>query len=198
MSDDLVRLPSLANSRVKLVPVADRHLDLIFSAAQLGAAAWPRMGLQGTPSLQAFSDRLWAGVLAQYVVLSTGDRPAGLVSIFRADHLSRVAWCDAVEFESTFGEDPIGLTAAEQGLDVLLNYAFKVWSFRKIYCETVAGQRSVFDHYGFALDEANLPGDTLVAGQYHDRSIQAIYSSDWYDNAGTSNPSTDFGNFPSP
>ena len=118
---------------VTLRPVRPADYDLI-RAAELSddlGVRWRHAG--STPSPEAFAHSLWAGVLAQFLVVGSADqRMLGLVSAYDPDLRSGTCSVGFARFVAG-GEASPGLV---EGVLLLADHLFSHWPFRKLYGET--------------------------------------------------------------
>jgi RimJ/RimL family protein N-acetyltransferase len=162
---------------VSLRPVRSVDYELI-RAAELSddlAVRWRHRG--ATPSPEQFAQRLWAGVLAQYLVVAHHDEHVvGLVTAYDADMTSGTVWVGFVRFDSS-GHSPLMV----EGIVLLVDHLFEHWPFRKLYGETVdfnlAGLRNPLAR--LLVQEGRLREHVYAAGRYWDLHHLALYRSTW-------------------
>lgn len=173
--------PTLSSPRARLHPLGEADTGALYArACDPDFGAWPRISLQGPPSPAQFAERLWAGVLAQYLVIDPTNAAVGLVAVFRADLHSRTAWVDDVSLV------PEGIPAVDrsqealvEGLRLLVEYSFRTWSLRKLYYTEIDGSPTNVGALGVGTVEARFTDDVLLRGEYVTRTVSAIYRDDW-------------------
>lgn len=169
----LKRVPP-TSAPIRLRPVSDQDLGPLYRIASERPEEWARVCHRGVPSPAQFGDRLWAGVLAQFIIeLSDGVyEPVGLVSLHSADFANRTAWLELVSF-GPGNQDG----AYASGLLLLTRYAARSWDFRKLYFETLEFQGSPLIGVPGVEKEAHFREFYYHDGRYWDRMIWAIDNS---------------------
>jgi hypothetical protein len=145
---------------------------------------WRHRG--ATPSPEAFAQRLWAGVLAQYLVVAHHDqRVVGLVSGYNADLASGTCWVGFARFDDTTHADrsdhadhsPLMV----EGIVLLVDHLFTHWPFRKLYGETIgfnlAGLRNPLSR--LLVEEGRLREHVYAGGTHWDLHYLALYRRTW-------------------
>jgi acyl carrier protein/RimJ/RimL family protein N-acetyltransferase len=108
--------------------------------------------------IEAWVDRLWAGVAAQFVVESAAGRPLGLVTVFNHDARNRHARL------ATIFDDRVSLPGWRlEGVGLLVNYAFEVFDLKKLYAEVVDFNYPAFES---GLGRLFVEEGTLVDYEY--------------------------------
>jgi hypothetical protein len=136
---------------------------------------WRHRG--GTPSPEAFAQTLFAGVLAQFLVVDREHgRPIGLVSVYHPDPINQHAYIALARLP---GSSP--RTRVIEGMLLFLDYVFECWPFRKLYAEALEFN---FDQFssgsGRMFDvEARLPERAFFASRMWDQFIIAITRESW-------------------
>lgn len=168
---------SLTGRWVRLRPPGHHDYELL-RAAELSDALGPRWRHRGaTPSPESFAQSLWAGVLAQHLVVDRRDgRPLGLVCAYGADLQSGTA---LVAFTRLDPADP-GPRFGE-GVFLFVDHLFTTWPFRKLCGESLAGN---LDPFGSAVgsllvEEGRWRSHVLVAGQHVDVVLLALWRDTW-------------------
>lgn len=130
-----------------------------------------------TPAPESFGATLWAGVLAQFVVVELSSNEAvGVVAAYDANFRSR-------HFSVAGFVHPAvrGAGWAAEGLVLLIDYAFKQFDFRKCYARVLevnaASMSSVLDRV-FTL-EGKLRGDEYCDGDWMDTRIYGVMRQEW-------------------
>jgi hypothetical protein len=130
----------------------------------------------GTPSPENWAQSIWAGALAQFIVVERrNESPAGLVSVYKANFQHGHAALAAARFNS--GASPVMIF----GIAMFLRYVFTCWNFRKLYMELpeynypqlASGLGRLFEI------EGRLKDHNYYAGQFWDEVILAIYRERW-------------------
>lgn len=130
-----------------------------------------------TPSPEEFVARLWAGVLAQFMVCekSTGQ-PVGVVAAYGADFRN-----GHVQLASIVFPDQIGAGWPLEGTELFIDYLFETFDFRKLYGETSSVIMRSFPSamVDVGREEGRLVAHEYVKGELVDKVIVAIYRDDW-------------------
>ena len=149
-------------------------LRLIELSEQL-AQRWRHGGF--TPAPETYAQLLWAGVLAQFIVVRRSDnRELGLVSCYAADFQHGYAYFAATKFRPDERD-----VAFVHGITVFLRYVFRCWNFRKLYLEARELNLEQFQsEVGRLLkEEGRLRHHYYSDGQYWDSVTLALYRQDW-------------------
>jgi RimJ/RimL family protein N-acetyltransferase/acyl carrier protein len=151
---------------------------LLLQLVETSSEVAPRWRFRGaTPSPEQWSQALWQGVLAQFVVVAKSDaRPVGFVSAFQASFQDGHARVAALKFDQS-RRSPLMM----MGLAVFLDYVFACWDLRKLYVELpeynfapiASGTGRVFEV------EARLRDHSFLAGELWDELVLAIYRDAW-------------------
>lgn len=130
-----------------------------------------------TPSPEQFVRQLWDGVLIQYVVQGR-QRPEllGTVGLYNANFASGYAYAYAIA-----APDRVRTGKVIEGLLLMLEYAFRVWQFRKIYFELPEYNLHQFGSAvgRYITEEARLIDHEVIAGRSWDLLTFALYSETW-------------------
>jgi RimJ/RimL family protein N-acetyltransferase len=127
-------VPDLVSRRCELRPVQLSDIELI-AGWETGGENLVRWRLHGsTPSPDGVRSEIWNGVLAQFVVVSRrSGSPAGLVSLYNPSFVHGHAYVGALQ-SPDFGRSALTL----EGLMLLVDHAFRCWTFRKLYAEVLS------------------------------------------------------------
>lgn len=161
---------------VSLRPIRTVDYELI-RAAELAddlAVRWRHRG--GTPSPEQFAQRLWAGVLAQYLVVAHADhRVVGLVCAYNPDLASGTCWVGFVRFDDD--RSPLMV----EGIVLLVDHLFGQWPLRKLYGETIGFNLPDLGHplVRLLVEEGRLRQHVYAAGSYWDVHHLALYRATW-------------------
>ncbi len=166
-----------AQSRVRLREVLPDDFEPIYRAS-----ANPRSGFRwrfkgSTPSPEVVSATLWDNVLCQFIVEGANDgHRYGLVTAYNADHVNQTVWFAILRLSQRRAE---GETF--EGLFHFLEYLFRNWQFRKIYCEIPGYNESMLVGIGqeIAAEEARLIDHEFKNGQFWDQITLAIHRDRW-------------------
>ncbi len=136
---------------------------------------WRHRG--ATPSPEAFAQRLWAGVLAQYLVVAHHDQHVvGLVSGYNADLASGTCWVGFARFDDA-EHSPLLV----EGVVLLVDHLFAHWPFRKLYGETIgfnlASLRNPLSR--LLVEEGRLRQHIFAGGTHWDLHYLALYRPTW-------------------
>jgi RimJ/RimL family protein N-acetyltransferase len=130
-----------------------------------------------TPSPEEFVARLWAGVLAQFMVCeNSSGRPVGIVAAYGADFRNGHAHLASIVFP-----DHVGLGWPLEGTELFIDYLFETFDFRKLYGETSSVVMRTFPSVlgDIGREEGRLVGHERFKGELVDKVILAIYREDW-------------------
>ncbi len=130
-----------------------------------------------TPSPEQYARSLFEGVLASFVVESTDSGSiVGVVTCYNADLKNGVAYLAALSAE-VWRRRP----AAIEGIELLIDYCFQNWQFRKLYLESPEYCQVEFASAPERLlrEEARLVDHEFFDGRYWDRLILALHRTDW-------------------
>jgi RimJ/RimL family protein N-acetyltransferase len=161
---------------VQLLPVTLQAVDFLYRLA-IDEESGFRWRLVGTvPTIEAFRESLWTGVLTQFVVTErTTGTAVGTVAAYAADLNHGYAYVGAA---MTDGVQESGLGI--EGVLLFCQYLFATWRLRKLYFDvpeynlrTVAGTTG-----GLLREEGRLRAHTHYAGRYWDRVTFALYQDD--------------------
>jgi RimJ/RimL family protein N-acetyltransferase len=162
---------------ITLRPVRPADYDFIRSAElsdDLGLR-WRHRG--ATPSPEAFAHALWAGVLAQFLVVANADhRVVGLVSAYDPDLRAGTCFVGFARFDP-HDRSP-GLVEA---VLLLTDHLFAHWPFRKLYGETI--EFNLADLGGvlgpLLVEEGRLREHVFAGGRHWDLCYLALYRDTW-------------------
>lgn len=161
---------------VQLLPVTIQSVEFLYRLA-IDETSGFRWRLVGTvPTIEAFRESLWAGVLTQFLVAekATGTT-IGTVAAYMADLNNGYAYVGAAMVEGV-QETGLGVEAVL----LFMHYLFTTWCFRKLYFDVPEyNLRTVARGTGGLLrEEGRLRAHTHYAGQYWDRVTFAVYRED--------------------
>lgn len=167
----------MQGDKVFLRPLTPRDYEGLY-VQELSLDLGPRWRHQGsTPSLEAFTQSLWAGVLAQYLVVDKeARRPVGLVSAYNANFADGWAYFAVAKFGQATGPERVF-----HGLALFVSHLFGNWSFHKLYAE-VAGY--TLPSFSSALgrlveEEGRLTDHEWYQGRRWDHHILALGRERW-------------------
>lgn len=171
------RLQQTSGRWVSLYPVGPADYDMLRRAEisdDLGVS-WRLSG--STPSPEAYVQSLWAGVLAQFLVVTNRDsRVLGLVAAYNADLSSGTCYVAFARFD-TKDKSP----AMVEGIVLFVDHLFSNWTFRKLYGESAGynlGQLQT-PIQRLLVEEGRLRDHVYAGGRYWDLHILALYRSTW-------------------
>jgi acyl carrier protein len=131
-----------------------------------------------TPSPEDFVRGLWAGVFAQFVVVSRQTRrPLGLVAAYDADHRNQRASIAVISAEGRVGPASRVLLGAE----LLIDYLFAEFNLRKICAQVLGPNMRYWDNAirQFGRIEGRLHEHEFVGGRWEDTVLVAIDRTTW-------------------
>lgn len=168
--------PRLGNSRVRLRPVEPSDYPHIYRSElseRLGPI-WRHRG--GTPSFESFTASLWAGVVAQYLVVRRDDpTPLGIVSLYEPDSTNGHAKLAAARFSDTIDREFVEAVA------MFIEHCFSSWPLRKIYLEVP--EYNLHQMAGLIgpliIEEGRLREHLFKLGRWWDFVTLALYRDRW-------------------
>lgn len=175
--DDLPSFPPNVGRRVLLRPITPADYDFIYDleTSPHTSYRWRHQGQ--TPSPDAVVESLWAGTLAQFLIVrrETGE-PVGFVNAHNADLANGFCYIAMVghpKFERT--------ALVMDGMALFLNYLFSTWPFRVLYGESLEFN---LRNFRLASDrlfrvEGQLRNHRYFDGRYWDKWILAVHRDDW-------------------
>lgn len=174
---DTLSAPRLRTPRIRLAPVTPNSYDVVarLTVEDENLLCWRYRGR--TPSPEEVIRDLWAGVLCQFLVVSTDTgHPLGLVVAYDADLHSGTAYLAVVSDRSA---RRTGLPLEAMG--VFLGYLFGTFALRKLYLEVPEFN---LDQFGRQIDRfATLEGcktdHLILGGRYWDLRTYCIGRARW-------------------
>lgn len=147
---------SVRGAGVELRAIANEDIEFLrLAEVSLIGPSWRHRG--ATVSPEQFRATLWAGVLAQVLVVRTNDEaPVGLATLYNADLSAGISYFAAASFRPEIPE-----RAFVRGLGLFLDYAFDNWPFRKLIMEVA--------EFNFPKIESLVGGLIEVEGRILDR-----------------------------
>lgn len=126
---------------------------------------------------ERFPDRLWAGVVSQFVIISSADETiVGIVSLAGVDYANGHARLDV-----KLRPDALDEPWAMEGLELYIDHVFNSFALRKLYVEVgddmLTRLAAAFEND--LVIEGRLVGHSYVAGTYVDTVIGAVYRDEW-------------------
>lgn len=161
----------------RLRPVMPDDLEFLYSLStcEENGFRWRYRGAFPDPS--SFARDHNAGTLLQLIVVAAKSKErVGIVNLYGENLRDGWAYLGAVaapEFRDT------GIVI--DGAATLLDYAFSLWAFRKIYLETIEYNLSQFE-VGLrrvAIEEGRLVDHVFFEDRYWDVATSAIYRESW-------------------
>lgn len=167
----------LAGAEVYLRSVLPKDYEALYLLETSGefASTWRHRGT--TPSMETFITQLWAGVLAQYIVVERSSRrPVALVSAYNANF--RDGWAYIAVAKLGASQSPY---SALHGLGLLVGHVFGAFGLRKLYAEVAEfNLRSFRSASEFLLiEEARLSEHVWHDGRYWDTYVLALPRARW-------------------
>lgn len=173
-----VPVPVFRTKHVAIRPIVQEDISWLHQSAMSPEFGFRWRYRGHTPSPEQFVANLWEGVLAQFVVVSRGlpGSPVGLVVLYEAN--TRHGHCK-LGVTSGVGNDRLGLMA--EGAALLIEYAFGIWPFTKLYAEipgfNLPSLASITDS-GF-VEEGRLERHEWHCGEGYALHIFALYRDRW-------------------
>lgn len=169
--------PPITGNNVYLRPVLRGDYDLLY-AVETSSSNLVRYRHRGqTIPPEQFPDRLWRGVLVQFIVCQRESHtPVALVAAYGADLRNRHAYIAELIFDQYQGRG-----WPQEGMELFIDYLFEVFELHKVYGETSTAVASAFSSIdgGVFREEGRLRDHERIEGQFHDRLIYALYAEDW-------------------
>jgi RimJ/RimL family protein N-acetyltransferase/acyl carrier protein len=131
-----------------------------------------------TPAPEAFAQRLWHGVLAQFLAVAAADgRPLGLVAAYSADYRNANAQIAVV----AIGEDDPDAALVIEATEVFVDFLFDAFNFNKLYAYVLEVNYPRFARLvGPVVSlEGILRGHEFFDGQWVDTCILAVHRDAW-------------------
>lgn len=170
--------PRLTGRRVDLQPVVEADYPFLFDLATCEELGYRWRNHGETPSPEMFHRSVWNNVLAQFIVRSIDtEESIGHVMVYRPDFQNGTAYIAQVVAPVAHGRG-----WALEGSALFLDYVFTMWSFRKLYGESLGynyaqfasgASRSLFH------EEGRLREHEFYGGRYWDLHFFAVYRTDW-------------------
>lgn len=161
----------------KLRPVLPDDLEFIYTVSSCEQNGFRWRYRDEFPDLATFTRDHDKGTLLQLLVtsLKTNER-AGIVNLYGENFRDGWVYLGAVsapEFQHT------GVVV--DGAATLIDYAFNLWPFRKIYVETIEYNLSEFETglQRVAVEEARLRDHVFFGDRYWDVVTSAVYRDSW-------------------
>ncbi|TXH06536.1 MAG: hypothetical protein E6R05_01510 [Candidatus Moraniibacteriota bacterium] len=162
-------------SRIR--PSVPEDLEFLYtiSACEQNGFRWRYRGEFPDPS--SFARDHDEGTLLQLIVMSIqSNERAGIVNLYSQNLRDGWAYLGALsapEFQTT------GIVV--DGAATLLDYAFNLWPFRKIYLETIEYNLSEFETglKRFSVEESRLREHVFFGDRYWDVVTSAVYRDTW-------------------
>ncbi len=161
---------------VQLVPVGPQHeAQLREQELKYGGPEW-RFGGQ-VPSPEEYHQRLWQGVVAQYLVIDAGERVLGLVACYQCDFVSGTAFLSAIRF----GDQPNVNVGFIRGCLMFVSRLFNDFPLRKLYLESAESNSSLFGGGRSLLltEEARFRERVWLNGQFEDLIVHSVSRDAW-------------------
>lgn len=121
--------PDDSEFRLRAILPADMPTLHALAIDPVNISRWRYRGV--APSFEAFVNHFNVDVLTQFAIApSTADTLLGHVAAYGSDLRNMHVYVAAL-----VGRDALGLGAGDVGVEMLVDYLFKTWPFRKIYAE---------------------------------------------------------------
>lgn len=169
--------PVLESRRVRLRALRPSDYEWLYDSAMSTSVGFRWRYRGATPSPEQFVTSLWEGVLAQFVVEGCEKKlPRGLVTIFNANFREGFAHISVLSHP-----DSVGRGHVLEGLGLLIDYAFRVWGFRKLYAESLeVNLRQFASGLGrYFVEEGRLKDHEAYGGAFWDLVVLAIWREAW-------------------
>lgn len=154
-----------------LRPAREQDLDFLYYLAAETDPCWLRVCGGGLPLPPVFSERVWAGVYALFVVQAPSGERLGVASIYRASERDGTCWVEAVLAPLT-GHEAVPIERAV--LDELLDRAFTRCGFRRAYCAYPVWSPPSLSDLWHAEEEARLTDHIFHNNLYWDYVVLAV------------------------
>jgi acyl carrier protein len=169
--------PALRTGRIRLRTIEPVDYEFIkyLELAPERLVAYRHRGT--TPAPEAFAQRLWHGVLAQFLVVSESDDcPLGVVAAFSADFRNANAQLAVVA-----ADDDVSAALVMEGIELFVSYLFSTFHFNKLYAYVLEANYARFERLlGSAMvREGVLAGHEFYGGRWVDMYILAVHRTAW-------------------
>jgi RimJ/RimL family protein N-acetyltransferase/acyl carrier protein len=131
-----------------------------------------------TPAPEAFAQRLWHGVLAQFLAVAVADgRPLGLVAAYSADYRNANAQIAVV----AVGEEDPDAALVIEATELFVDFLFDAFNFNKLYAYVLEVNYPRFARLvGPVVSlEGVLRGHEFFEGRWVDTCILAVHRDAW-------------------
>lgn len=170
--------PGLVGERVELQPLDPEHYPFVRALELHPERLATYRHRATTPSPEAFVQRLWNGVLTQFVVVDRdARRPLGIVAAFAADFRNANA---QIAFVSA-GEGDFVAGVFLDGVELFVDYVFAHFDLRKLYAHTLEPNlRRLSRLVGEVVQcEGVLREHEYLGGRWVDLHVLAVHRADW-------------------
>lgn len=178
MTDGRANLwPAMQQGHVGLRQVQASDYRRIHESESTGGAAWRWRQRGRITAPEEFVRGLWAGVIAQFIVVGRSGEDKGLVLAYDPDTANGVCRLGVFKFD-----------IEDRSLDFLIgtklfvDYLFYWWPFRKLYAESTTPSFSQFStgiELGLFQLEGELTEYAFRGGQYDSLFILSISRNRW-------------------
>lgn len=166
--------------RVRLRPITPHDYDYVARLETSGDRLVRYRHRGSTPPPEAFAQRLWQGVLCQFLVESVADRqPLGVVAAFAADYRGASAQIAVVGDDDGPSHLHSGLII--EGLTAFIDYLFDAFPLRKLYAYVL--EQNFGRLQGLVPTFVQVEGILLehewLEGRWCDMYVLACHRSNW-------------------
>jgi len=169
-------VPRRAGRWVRLIPATPNYYDFLYSLVADEEVGY-RWRFGGSVSArEAFDRTLWNNVLAQFIVVSSGDgTPLGLVQAYNAELSQGYAYAAQV-----MSREATGTGVGAEAFYLFAGYLFRVLPLRKLYLDVPEYNLPLVSSRTLPLrPEGRLREHSYYDGRLWDRAVLAFYRSDY-------------------
>lgn len=161
--------------QISLRPAGSGDLSAMYQMAVQYPHLWQRVCGESIPPPHHFGDVIWHNAAAVLVVVGPDHSECiGVCSIHSLDGRN-----DTAKVEFVLPRSP-GLSADSQVATWLIDYAFRNWRLRKLYCEYADYGPSPVASIGEVVScEGMLKDHVFHDNAYWDQIVLAIFRDDW-------------------
>jgi hypothetical protein len=169
--------PAVSDGAVHLRQVQSSDYRRIHESESIGGAAWRWRQRGRITAPDEFVRGLWAGVIAQFIVVGRSGEDKGLVLAYDPDTTNGICRLGVFKFDLE-DRSPDFLI----GTKLFVDYVFYWWPFRKLYAESTTPS---FKQFSAGVDlglfdlEAELKEYAYRGGQYDSLFILSISRDRW-------------------
>lgn len=161
----------LKGKYVKLIPYDEQYIDYLYMHLTTNKIeGFEECELKQKNDLYKFMNNSNAKVFIKDI---SNDKVIGYISGYNYNKVDGYIYIASIlEQKNDF---------SKEALNLFINYLFKCFPIRKIYCEVYENNQNkidIFNTMGF-IEEASLKDDMFFDGRYYNKSVLALYREDY-------------------